>query len=96
MSAHKPCRYCLRLVRKTWAGAWTDADGFVNCAKFRRHWPDGEPPVEVAVSDVDVALTGAPECPMEGCAVNGPHYHRDTLDGEEVVRLPGAMGSADG
>ena len=29
-----------------------------------------------------------PECPMEGCSYSEPHYHRDTLDGEEVVRLP--------
>lgn len=25
-------------------------------------------------------------CSYDGCAIDGPHYHRDTPDGEEVVR----------
>jgi hypothetical protein len=25
------------------------------------------------------------ECTMEGCGISWDHYHRDTLDGEEVV-----------
>jgi hypothetical protein len=26
-------------------------------------------------------------CPVEGCGLECDHYHRDTLDGDEVVNL---------
>lgn len=33
------------------------------------------------------AAPRVPECPLEGCGYRYPHYHRDTLDGPEIVRV---------
>lgn len=56
VTLRKPCRHCGLFVRRTRDGAWVDGDGFVNCAKFRRHWPDGEPPVQVDITPLDEAM----------------------------------------
>ncbi len=36
---------------------------------------------------IEPQLVQQPECPFEGCSVRDAHYHRDTLGGEEIVRV---------
>lgn len=33
------CRWCGARIEQLPGGAWADDAGFVNCAKYRHHWP---------------------------------------------------------